>query len=114
MPVEEWDTEVRWREEEDDWFFHLAAVENQLHLLATEPVQEMVTLVPADAKNSSSSVQFERTPRRSAPLTDRLETFRVDVAEGREEEVDGKGEQEKRTREEMKTHSRRLILRKPS
>ena len=112
MPVEEWDTEMRWREEEDDWFFHLAAVENQLHLLATEPVQEMVTLVPADAKNSSSSVQFE--PRRSAPLTDRLETFRVDVAEGREEEVDGKGEQEKRTGEEMKTHSRRLILRKPS
>ena len=108
--MEEWDTEMRWREEEDDWFFHLAAVENQLHLLATAPVQEMVTLVPADAKNSSSSVQFERTPRRSAPLTDRL-----DVAEGREEEeVDGKGEQEKRTREEMKTHSRRLILRKPS
>ena len=111
--MEEWDTEMRWREEEDDWFFHLAAVENQLHLLATAPVQEMVTLVPADAKNSSSSVQFERT--RSAPLTDRLETFMVDVAEGREEEeVDGKGEQEKRTREEMKTHSRRLILRKPS
>ena len=112
MPVEEWDTEMRWMEEADDWFFHLAAVENQLHLLATAPVQEMVTLAPADAKNSSSSVQFE--PRRSAPLTDRLETLRVDVAEGREEEVDGKGEQEKRTREEMKTHSRRLILRKPS
>ena len=111
--MEEWDTEMRWRvEEADDWFFHLAAVENQLHLLA--PVQEMVTFAPADAKNSSPSVQFERTPRRSAPLTDRLETFRVDVAEGREEEVDGKGEQEKRTREEMKTHSRRLILRKPS
>ena len=90
-------------------------MDDQLHLLllSTLPAcQEMLTLDPALATNSSSSVQFEPIASRFAPLTVRVATFREEMAEGRE--VGGEEEQEKRVREKMKRHSRRLILRKPS
>ena len=112
--MEEWETEGRWREEEEAaCSFHLSAVEDHMHL----PGQEMVTLAPAPARYSSSSVQFERTSSGFAPLTVRVGTVKEDMAEGREvgeEEFDGEEDVEKRRREKMKTHSRRLILRKPS
>ena len=112
--MEEWETERRWREEEESaCSFHLSAVDDQLHLLSTLPAcQEMLTLAPALATNSSSSVQFEPTASRFAPLTVRVGTFREEIAE--EREVGGEEEQEPRVRERMKRHSRRLILRKPS
>ena len=114
--MEEWETERRWREEEEACSFHLSDVDDQLHLLlSTLPAcQEMLTLAPALATNSCSSVQFELTVSRFAPLTVTVwvGTFREEMAEGRE--VGGEEEQEKIVRERMKRHSRRLILRKPS
>ena len=113
--MEEWETLRRWREEEAACSFHLSAVEDHLHLPPTlPPCQEMVTLAPAPVKNSSSFVQFERTSSCFAPVTVRVVALREDMAGGievGEEEVE-KREEEKR--EQMKTHSRRLILRKPS
>ena len=101
--MEEWETERRWREEEESaCSFHLSAVDDQLHLLSTLPAcQEMLTLAPALATNSSSSVQFEPTVSRFAPLTVTVwvGTFREEMAEGRE--VGGEEEQEKRVREKM-------------
>ena len=91
--MEEWETDRRWREEEEEaCSFHLSAVEDQVHLLASLPAQEMVTLAPAVARNSSPSVQFEWTSSRFAPLTVRVGSVLEDRVEGREvgeEEVDG-------------------------
>ena len=111
--MEEWETLRRWRYEETSCSFQVSAVENHLHIpppIFPECCQEMVTLEPAPAKNSSSFVQFERTSSCFAPVTVRVAGFAGGRGEVDGEEVEGVVEEKKKER-----HSRRsLILRKTS